>query len=178
MAVHDYRSVRSIINRYYDPATDQFLSIDPDVAKTDQPYIFTNDDPLNAEDPLGDDPLGDWLGRGACAVLLSVNCLGQGGTDLEQNLSSGAAATTAVVSGTAEEMERTAKKAAGEPEGVVEEVKETGESIAKKAEEVRVAIGVRTSDIISDLTGKSASPTIKIGPIKISITDFDFDFGF
>jgi hypothetical protein len=41
------------INRYYDPATDQFLSIDPDVATTDQPYVFTNDDPLNAEDPLG-----------------------------------------------------------------------------------------------------------------------------
>jgi hypothetical protein len=42
-----------VINRYYDPTTDQFLSIDPDVAQTDQPYVFTNDDPLNAEDPLG-----------------------------------------------------------------------------------------------------------------------------
>lgn len=42
-----------LINRYYDPSTDQFLSIDPDVATTDQPYVFTNDDPLNAEDPLG-----------------------------------------------------------------------------------------------------------------------------
>jgi RHS repeat-associated protein len=42
-----------LINRYYDPTTDQFLSIDPDVATTDQPYVFTNDDPLNAEDPLG-----------------------------------------------------------------------------------------------------------------------------
>jgi hypothetical protein len=41
------------INRYYDPTTDEFLSIDPDVAQTDQPYVFTNDDPLNAEDPLG-----------------------------------------------------------------------------------------------------------------------------
>ena len=43
----------SAINRYYDPTTDEFLSIDPDVAQTDQPYVFTNDDPLNAEDPLG-----------------------------------------------------------------------------------------------------------------------------
>jgi RHS repeat-associated protein len=42
-----------LINRYYDPATDEFLSIDPDVVTTDQPYVFTNDDPLNAEDPLG-----------------------------------------------------------------------------------------------------------------------------
>jgi len=42
-----------LINRYYDPTTDEFLSIDPDVADTDQPYVFTDDDPLNAEDPLG-----------------------------------------------------------------------------------------------------------------------------
>jgi len=33
--------------------TNQFISIDPDVAQTDQPYVFTNDDPLNMEDPLG-----------------------------------------------------------------------------------------------------------------------------
>ena len=46
----------SVINRYYDPTTDEFLSIDPDVAATDQPYVFTDDDPLNAEDPLGLDP--------------------------------------------------------------------------------------------------------------------------
>jgi hypothetical protein len=26
------------------------------VQQTDQPYVFTNDDPLNAEDPLGEDP--------------------------------------------------------------------------------------------------------------------------
>jgi len=41
------------INRYYVPATDQFLSIDPDVQTTDEPYVFTNDDPLNETDPLG-----------------------------------------------------------------------------------------------------------------------------
>jgi len=39
-----------LINRYYDPTTDQFLGIDPDVLETDQPYVFTNDNPLNAED--------------------------------------------------------------------------------------------------------------------------------
>jgi RHS repeat-associated protein len=48
-----------LVNRYYDPTTDQFLSIDPDVATTDQPYVFTNDDPLNAEDPEGLSDLGD-----------------------------------------------------------------------------------------------------------------------
>jgi hypothetical protein len=41
------------INRYYDPSTDQFLSVDPDVQTTDEPYAFVNDDPLNATDPLG-----------------------------------------------------------------------------------------------------------------------------
>ena len=41
------------INRYYDPSTDQFLSVDLDVQTTDQPYAFTNDDPLNSTDPLG-----------------------------------------------------------------------------------------------------------------------------
>ena len=41
------------INRYYDPSTDQFLSIDPAVSVTNQPYIFVNDDSLNSSDPLG-----------------------------------------------------------------------------------------------------------------------------
>jgi hypothetical protein len=41
------------IDRYYDPATDQFLSVDPDVAETGQPYVFTGDDPVNGSDPLG-----------------------------------------------------------------------------------------------------------------------------
>ena len=43
----------SVINRYYDPTTDQYLSIDPAVTQTNQPYVFTNDNPLNATDPLG-----------------------------------------------------------------------------------------------------------------------------
>jgi RHS repeat-associated protein len=42
-----------LINRYYDPSTSQFLSIDPDVAETGQPYAYTADDPLNATDPMG-----------------------------------------------------------------------------------------------------------------------------
>jgi hypothetical protein len=41
------------VDRYYDPSTDQFLSVDPDVAETGQPYAFTGDDPLNETDPLG-----------------------------------------------------------------------------------------------------------------------------
>lgn len=41
------------VNRYYDPTTAQFLSVDPDVAETGQPYAFTGNDPLNQTDPLG-----------------------------------------------------------------------------------------------------------------------------
>jgi RHS repeat-associated protein len=39
--------------RNYDPSTDQFISIDPAVAQTNQPYAYVNDNPLNATDPLG-----------------------------------------------------------------------------------------------------------------------------
>jgi hypothetical protein len=41
------------INRYYDPTTDSFISVDPDLQLTVQAYVFTNDNPLNATDPLG-----------------------------------------------------------------------------------------------------------------------------
>jgi len=43
------------INRYYDPSTAQFLSIDPDVAETGQPYAYTADDPLNETERLSPD---------------------------------------------------------------------------------------------------------------------------
>ena len=41
------------VNRYYDPASYQFLSIDPKVGTTMEPYAFVGGDPLNATDPLG-----------------------------------------------------------------------------------------------------------------------------
>ena len=46
-----------LVNRYYDPTTDEFLSIDPDFVTTDQPYVFTGDNPLNSEDPEGLEPV-------------------------------------------------------------------------------------------------------------------------
>jgi RHS repeat-associated protein len=42
-----------LINRYYDPATGQFTSVDPDLAQTLQPYAYTNGDPVNQSDPAG-----------------------------------------------------------------------------------------------------------------------------
>jgi len=43
----------SSVGRYYDPATGQFLSVDPLVDVTGQPYAYTGDDPVNAIDPDG-----------------------------------------------------------------------------------------------------------------------------
>ncbi len=42
-----------LINRYYDPATGQFISVDPLVAQTGQPYSYTGGDPVNLTDPSG-----------------------------------------------------------------------------------------------------------------------------
>jgi len=42
-----------LINRYYDPVTGQFISVDPLVAQTGQPYSYTGGDPVNAIDPSG-----------------------------------------------------------------------------------------------------------------------------
>ena len=42
-----------LINRYYDPATGQFTSVDPDLAQTLQPYAYTDGDPVSQSDPSG-----------------------------------------------------------------------------------------------------------------------------
>lgn len=41
------------INRYYDPATGQFVTVDPEIAQTGTAYGYVNDNPLNGTDPLG-----------------------------------------------------------------------------------------------------------------------------
>jgi hypothetical protein len=40
-------------NRYYDPATGQFLSVDPLVNETGAPYSYAGDDPVDEADPTG-----------------------------------------------------------------------------------------------------------------------------
>ena len=42
-----------LVNRYYDPYTGQFLSVDPLVAITGEPYAYVGGDPVNGSDPLG-----------------------------------------------------------------------------------------------------------------------------
>ena len=42
-----------LVERYYDPTTGQFLTVDPAVSLTQAPYSYANDDPVNESDPLG-----------------------------------------------------------------------------------------------------------------------------
>jgi RHS repeat-associated protein len=42
-----------LINRYYNPATGQFISVDPDVATTGEPYGYAGGNPVDNADPDG-----------------------------------------------------------------------------------------------------------------------------
>jgi RHS repeat-associated protein len=42
-----------LINRYYNPATGQFLSVDPDVATTGEPYGYAGGNPVDNTDSDG-----------------------------------------------------------------------------------------------------------------------------
>jgi RHS repeat-associated protein len=42
-----------LTNRYYDPATAQFLTVDPLANLTQSPYGYVGDNPLNGTDPSG-----------------------------------------------------------------------------------------------------------------------------
>jgi RHS repeat-associated protein len=47
-----------LINRYYDPQTGQFLSVDPQLSQTQSPYSYGDDDPVDNTDPTG--AIGWW----------------------------------------------------------------------------------------------------------------------
>ena len=57
-----------LVHRYYDPVTGQFISLDPAVMQTGQPYGYANGDPVSATDPSG---------------LSAVGCTGWGGQVIE-----------------------------------------------------------------------------------------------
>jgi RHS repeat-associated protein len=49
-----------LLARYYDPATGQFLSVDPLVSQTSQAYEYAYGDPVQATDPTGRCPGSAW----------------------------------------------------------------------------------------------------------------------
>ncbi|WP_433298897.1 RHS repeat-associated core domain-containing protein [Actinoplanes sp. CA-030573] len=57
--------------RYYDPATTEFLTVDPLVDTTRQPYLYSGDNPLNYTDPTGRSFWGT-LGTGLMIVGAAV----------------------------------------------------------------------------------------------------------
>ena len=58
---------RHLVNRYYDPATGQFLTVDSLVNETGQAYAYAGDDPVNGADPSG-----------LCTSLFNIVCVGGG----------------------------------------------------------------------------------------------------
>jgi RHS repeat-associated protein len=60
-----------LVNRYYDPATGEFLSVDPLIQQTQQPYIYAGDNPVNATDP-----------NGMLGISTPFGCLGSCGSSL------------------------------------------------------------------------------------------------
>jgi hypothetical protein len=42
-----------VVGRYYDPATGQFLSVDPNVEQTLEAYLYVADNPVSGHDPTG-----------------------------------------------------------------------------------------------------------------------------
>ncbi len=66
-----------LVNRYYDPVTGQFLSVDPDLSETLAPYSYATGDPVLANDPTGDsvDTWTTFGGKisGTCCDDIGVN---------------------------------------------------------------------------------------------------------
>ena len=52
-AYTDATGLSYLINRYYDPTTGQFISVDPLVTITGLPFAYANDNPINDTDSLG-----------------------------------------------------------------------------------------------------------------------------
>ena len=64
-----------LINRYYEPSTGQFISVDPLVIQTAQPYAYTGGDPVNLSDPSGTAVFSPCYGYGSQAAVCDLTVL-------------------------------------------------------------------------------------------------------
>ncbi len=78
--------------RTYDPATAQFLSVDPAVLQTGEPYSYAEDNPVNKADPTGLTTEGLCIGGSA-----AVSFIGASGSICVVSTSTGETAITATV---------------------------------------------------------------------------------
>ena len=53
-----------LLNRYYDPATGQFISVDPAIDQTFQPYEYASGNPVSRTDPTGERDWWTWFRLG------------------------------------------------------------------------------------------------------------------
>jgi len=60
------------VGRYYDPATGQFLTVDPLVDETGEPYAYTGGDPVNATDPSGNMVVGSGASFGETPLTVEA----------------------------------------------------------------------------------------------------------
>jgi RHS repeat-associated protein len=92
-----------LVNRWYDPSSGQFLSLDPLVAVTHQPYAYAGEDPVNRTDPTGEcacspNP-GQVLGGGVAGAAVG----GTAGFGVGGGISAylyGGSTTAAIINGT------------------------------------------------------------------------------
>jgi RHS repeat-associated protein len=92
-----------LVNRYYDPGTAQFLTVDPALDNSGAPYGYASGDPVNNIDPLG---LWGWpsmsqlrkgaqLALGVLGVGLGVACVATGACELAAGIIGAAAVVSA-----------------------------------------------------------------------------------
>jgi hypothetical protein len=82
--------------RDYDPATGQFLSVDPEVDTTDQPYAYAGNDPVSLTDPSGLDFWSDALDAVSAGLAVDARA---GGCLLQQAAAFGAGALDSLTFG-------------------------------------------------------------------------------
>jgi len=82
--LHDLRRAEnaSLVHRYYDPATEQFLSVDPLAYLTQAPYAYVAGDPVNESDSSG-----LWFGIDDLVATVVGGVVGAGTSIVEQAVS-------------------------------------------------------------------------------------------